>query len=667
MNIQYRPEIDGLRAVSVIAVILFHLGVSTTQGGFIGVDVFFTISGFLITSIVVQQQEKNCFRVLAFYQGRIKRLFPALFVVLSTTAILSWVYLLPDNLVAYAKSLFSSLFYGSNIWFYYEDAYHSVEALKKPLLHTWSLSVEEQFYFLFPLLFLGALKLKTQARMILCLLTLAISLLTAHFLSYESSKFNFYSTFSRAWEFMVGIGAYYYLKNHKRVDKYANLFSIIALAVLISFFVYFDADDSHPSLITLIPVCATGLILVKGENSYLIRMLLGSRLMSWIGRLSYSLYLWHFPIISFYLIKNNTNTIPFKSSLKILVLTFLLSVITYYFIENPLRHGNSKRTNFLVVVFGSILLIYSIAIIKNDGFKQRLGNVESIFEGTEYAKLALKKDGRNCYVDRQGNGCRFEGNLNRKRIISMGDSHAYTLNNPLKDLALRNGFSFEAINLTHCPYVLDTWRKTGFKAKCDGSKHEELRKYLLSIEPSIIINTVRFPMYLNPSPFNNEVGGTDHYVQFPFTLLPVANQNNENVSDLIVRSLTELALHGHTVIQLNPIPEVAWDLPKEVRSRLDAAPDSTLNSKIDAFKKLDLSTPYHVYKKRIEKTEAILSRLNHENIIRVFPDKVFCSEEINRCETHSDSILFYRDSNHLSTHGTKMLSEHIFNEANLSK
>ena len=174
-------------------------------------------------------------------------------------------------------------------------------------------------------------------------------------------------------------------------------------------------------------------------------------------------------------------------------------------------------------------------------------------------------------------------------------------------------------------------------------------------------------MYLNPSPFNNEVGGTDHYVQFPFTLLPVANQNNENVSDLIVRSLTELALHGHTVIQLNPIPEVAWDLPKEVRSRLDAAPDSTLNSKIDAFKKLDLSTPYHVYKKRIEKTEAILSRLNHENIIRVFPDKVFCSEEINRCETHSDSILFYRDSNHLSTHGTKMLSEHIFNEANLSK
>jgi peptidoglycan/LPS O-acetylase OafA/YrhL len=658
--IKYRPEIDGLRAIAVIAVILFHFGFSFASGGYIGVDVFFTISGFLITSIVIAQHEKKTFSIVGFYQSRIQRLLPALFVVLFATSIVSWVLLLPDEFVGYAKSLTSSLLYSSNVWFYFEDAYHSVEALKKPLLHTWSLSVEEQFYFIYPFLFTALLRIKKHTRTLILICIFFISLVSAEILSTQNDKLNFYSTFSRAWEFLIGVGAYFYLQKYHDQKIFSKTLSIISILTLLLFFYNFDGQNKHPSLLTLIPVLATAILLVKSQNSGLIYKALSCRLMSWIGRLSYSLYLWHFPILAFYFVRNDSTLVHPISALKLMSLTLILSVLTHYFIENPLRYGKKIITNLILIISFTLLSIYGVIIIKSNGFSSRLGNIEGVFSGTEYQSIRLEKDGNQCMISRNGAGCRFDELPDAKRIISMGDSHAYTINNSLRDLALKNNYNFEAMNLTHCPYVIETWRHTGFKLKCTPEKHEIVRSYLLSIEPSIIIYTVRFPMYLNSQSYDNLEGGKDHTVYLPLNPSSAAIQRNETLSDLIVKGLNELADYGHTVIVNNPIPEVGWDLPQLIKSKLDAVASRPVNLKIDVFKGLNITTSYSVYKKRIEMTESILNRLQHKNIIRIYPDDIFCSNETDRCSTHNDKLLFYRDNNHLSQNGAKLLAELIF-------
>lgn len=339
-RIPYRPEIDGLRAIAVIPVVMFHAGFSVFEGGFIGVDVFFVISGFLITSLIAEDLKRGRFTLAGFYERRIRRILPALYAVLAFCAVAAIGTLDPRIIDDVGASLLSVLAFVSNIYFWKVSGYFGDPTDLIPLLHTWSLSVEEQFYVVFPILlwvawFLGRFKLV----LLLGVLVVA-SLAAAEWGWRNDATANFFLTPFRVWELLIG--ALVALAPVERVRSVAGIrlsraASLVSLLVLVAVFVLFDEDTPHPSLLTLLPVAATAGIILFCNGTGVAGAILANRFMVGIGLVSYSLYLWHQPIFVFARLCS-----PAPPSLLAFGLLGLLSLAIAYlswrFIEQPFRN-----------------------------------------------------------------------------------------------------------------------------------------------------------------------------------------------------------------------------------------------------------------------------------------------------------------------------------------
>ncbi|MFJ1231419.1 acyltransferase family protein, partial [Yersinia proxima] len=256
-NLRYRAELDGLRAIAVLAVVFYHaklsiLGYELFKGGFFGVDIFFVLSGFLITSIIFSDLESDKFSIREFFLRRAKRILPALIFILIVTSFFAYRFLLPDSLVVYAKTLLSALFFVSNFYFFDEDTYVSDSSEYKPLLHTWSLSVEWQFYLIFPFLCVLAFRYFKCNKWIFIVCLLLLSLLLAQFLSFWQPNFSFYLLPTRMWELLAGsIVAILLMENKIRLkDNYTKIMTIIGLLLIIISIVFIDDKILHPSFIT---------------------------------------------------------------------------------------------------------------------------------------------------------------------------------------------------------------------------------------------------------------------------------------------------------------------------------------------------------------------------------------------------------------------------------
>jgi len=306
------------------------------------------------------------------------------------------------------------------------------------------------------------------------------------------------------------------------------------------------------------------------------------------------------------------------------------------------------------------LLIWSFSVIKESGYPARLGEIEKIFEGADRKDSFLLKDGRRCnYLPWVKNSCYFGAEGEKPPIYGMGDSHANMISRPLNDYAMKNGHSFYNMILSHCPYVVDAWRVTGFKSKCEAEQMDKVRDYFEQLPPSIIVYTVRWPLYLNSRHFDNGEGGVEHSLFYPLLASDKANKAGVTVDKLIVRTVEGLGKMGHTVILVYPTPEVGWHVPKTIKEKLNEVPSSPVGRKRRAFTKIDISTSYDVYKRRVSHSASILDRIQSENVQRVYPHKLFCSEESGRCITHSDQEIYYYDDDHLSQAGAKLLVNEI--------
>ena len=304
-KIKYRSDIDGLRALAVIGVILYHSEISIGNnllfsGGFLGVDVFFVISGYLITSIILKAQViENNFSFLEFYKRRVRRLVPALLVVLITSLVFAYLLLLPIQFKSYLNSVLSSIFFYSNIYFHYSgEAYGQTILSNQPLLHTWSLSVEEQFYILYPILFIFILKVFKDRVKFIFYIFIITSVIFSSYMSENHSSFNFYMITNRAWELACGalISINHFQEKKKKKNNFWKIFGFV---LIIFSFIYFDSTNNHPSYLTLIPVLGCCIIIDNYNKNNLIDKILTNKLIVKIGLISYSLYLWHHPILSF--------------------------------------------------------------------------------------------------------------------------------------------------------------------------------------------------------------------------------------------------------------------------------------------------------------------------------------------------------------------------------
>ena len=300
----YRKDIDCLRGYSVLAVILYHFKIKYFEGGYIGVDIFFVISGFLITSIIIQDIQSNSFNLLKFYERRIRRLLPALFVVLILTTILNYSYLTGDESINYFKSVLSVILFYSNYWFYKSGSYFEPINENHPLFHLWSLSVEEQFYLIFPI-FLILFYNKKLIKLFILIFLLSFFLannggvLKSTYPFYDEFRliktpgFGFYFTPTRIWELLAGsFAAIYLIQNKKKInlDKY-YFPSVVGYFLIFFSFIFFDKNSPHPSIITLIPVIGTILIILFKNNFKIFNYIINNRLILFTGLISYSLYL----------------------------------------------------------------------------------------------------------------------------------------------------------------------------------------------------------------------------------------------------------------------------------------------------------------------------------------------------------------------------------------
>jgi peptidoglycan/LPS O-acetylase OafA/YrhL len=426
MKLIYRPEIDGLRAIAVVSVILYHSEISLFsyqifKGGYLGVDIFFVISGYLITSIILKELKfTGSFSFKNFYERRIRRIIPLLLLVILASTPFAITYLLPADLIDYSKSILYSLVFSSNFYFHYSgQEYGAQDAAFKPLLHTWSLSIEEQYYILFPIIFFIIFQnLRKYIIHILIFLFLA-SLILSDFGSKYYASLNFYVLPTRAWELLSGsILAYFEIKYGKRnKNKILNLLlPSFGLILIIFFIMIFDNKIYHPSFYTLPLVIGTCLIIWFSNKIDIVTKLLSSKLFVSIGLISYSLYLWHYPIFAFYRYSFADGSIIKK--LFIFIGLIIISMVSYIFIEKKFRNRNFEFKKILKI----IILIIFVIIISNIYFIYKKGFPEKAI----IDKISLD---RNYYLSEITSWEKKNKNnkilsKNKKSVIIVGDSHA---------------------------------------------------------------------------------------------------------------------------------------------------------------------------------------------------------------------------------------------------
>ncbi|MFX0540147.1 acyltransferase family protein [Roseovarius sp. S4756] len=433
---RYRPEIDGLRAVAVIPVILFHAGFAPFAGGYVGVDVFFVISGYLITTILISEREAGTYSLLGFYERRARRILPALFVVLLVTIPFAWRWLAPDPFDDYARSgAFAALFL-SNFHFLEKSSYYDIGSALRPLLHTWSLAVEEQFYLLFPLVLvpLGAFARRKFLVVFLILSVLSLALAEWGWRNYPGQ--NFYFTFSRLWELLAGsiCAAILFARPRMRSDVAA----LAGLAMILWSVFNYTAATPFPSVYALVPIVGTALVILFADTGTRAARLLSAAPMIWVGLVSYSAYLWHQPLFAFARIRSIEEP-PLWVMALLSAVTLGLAWLTMRYVETPFRRRSllPGRRGLLSVSVAGIAGFAALGFsgVATDGYPSRLDNAGSGAVTAMRAELMIWPDNTGCLDGETQSDAELcavfqpagtaGGDI--PRVAVLGDSHAQAL------------------------------------------------------------------------------------------------------------------------------------------------------------------------------------------------------------------------------------------------
>jgi peptidoglycan/LPS O-acetylase OafA/YrhL len=447
---RYIPEIDGLRAVAVMSVIFYHFGVPVFSGGFIGVDVFFVISGYLITSILLTETKKNIFEFFkGFYIRRALRIFPALFFVIFVTMALSYFILIPGDYSELGMSAISAVAFMSNIYFYLNTGYFDGPAELMPLLHTWSLGVEEQFYLIWPGLILVLSRSSIRLRVSIVALLFVSSLLGSVLLTGKNISLTFYNLPFRIFEFLLGAVIPIFI-NYSKVrricrNNIALFFQFIGILLILFSMINFSNEDSFPGYLALIPSLGSAIFIfgvIAASNNRFNPM--GSLPMVCIGKISYSLYLWHWPVIVLFTIYNSELAPGVIQQTGLLLITFILSLISYYFIETPFRKSGRLSLSLKFSASLAILVIISsLVIISTKGVISRIPESQKVMTAKEMwqwdcpnrLKLPALSDKTLCNFG-------LPWKEASSRIILWGDSHAQQIAPLLEVLADEHNLSF---------------------------------------------------------------------------------------------------------------------------------------------------------------------------------------------------------------------------------
>ena len=666
MKIKYRPEIEGLKAIAIISIIFYHLPINVDDfrffsGGFFGIDIFFTISGYLITSIILRELVlTGSFSFKNFYEKRIRRIIPVLLVVILASIPLAWFLLLPNDIIFFSISNITSLSFTSNFYYWYTGEEIFQNEIVKPFLHTWSISILVQFYLLFPIFLVISFKYLKKYLIYIFILIFFVSFGLAFWAAKYHAGFNFYILPTRAWEFIAGsIVAYFEitsanLKTNKRINP---ILSYTGLFLIVYSILFLNNKIAHPSFYTFIPILGICLIIWTSQKNLITTKILSNKLFVRLGLISYSLYLWHYPIFAFANIANFTKE---NLSVKFLLvfMTLIISIISYYFIELPSKNSNKKIFYSIISVIYAVIFFTSNNIIKNDGHNTRF---PQIFDVRQKEVLRDPKSLHRCNGDVSvSRTCFFNINSNKK-IYFISDSQSWNMLPYLKDVLVKKDYQFITAAHNTCPYF------PGFKLKDKQQTQksyekicniDEYVKLLANSDNSIIIFWSRLPLYLEKSFFDNKEGGVEKgniYWDQHF----VSDNKNLSIEQSFKDSVSKLA-KNNKIILVYPLPEAGWDVPKKLLG--SSIIKSKLMEKISIPKEY-LTLSYEIYKDRNKSSFDLLDSVEGNNVYRIYPHKLFCNTIIqNRCLIHDDKNIFYTDGSHASPKASILIGDLILNK-----
>ena len=436
----YRREIDGLRAIAVLPVILFHAGFSSFGGGYVGVDVFFVISGYLITRLIAAELDAGRFSLWDFYERRARRILPALFAVVLACLPFAWAWMLPAELKNFAQSLVGVALFASNVLFWRETGYFAPAAEEKPLLHTWSLAVEEQYYLAFPIFLIVAWRFGRDPVFYLVAAAALVSLALAQLTVRDAPDAAFYLPHTRAWELLAG--SLCALGQRRLGARAHDGLALLGLALICGAVVLFDGATPTPSLLTLAPVGGAALVVLFAQPGTLAACLLGTPILVGIGLVSYSAYLWHFPLFAFARLRE----LPVESTgfmLALSALALALGWITWVVVERPFRYAGSGSTPTLLpgrlpifAASGAMMVALvgiGLAVNTTDLRYQRYApDVAEVLRGFDDFRGPMEVYGlRTCFIDYDqtadalfANDCLVPADPGARDVVLFGDSHA---------------------------------------------------------------------------------------------------------------------------------------------------------------------------------------------------------------------------------------------------
>jgi peptidoglycan/LPS O-acetylase OafA/YrhL len=651
-DVQYRHEIDGLRTVAVVPVILFHAGLTLFSGGYVGVDIFFVISGYLITTIIASEIDQGRFSIVNFYERRIRRILPALFFVILVTLPFAYLWMLPHQLKDFGQSLLAIAFFASNILFWRESDYFDIASEQKPFLHTWSLAVEEQYYIFFPLVLLALWRYGRNPMLYVIIALSLISLAGTEWLRRIDATANFYLIPTRAWELLAGsICALLLLKTDPKKNEVLSLAGL--MMILASIFLY-DEHTPFPSFYTVLPVLGTALIILYATAGTLTARLLSGKAMVGLGLISYSTYLWHQPLFAFARIRSLEEP-GLGLMMGLSVASFVLAFVSWKFIEAPFRNRSqtSRRVIFSFALIGTIALLGLGAVLhKTNGFATRMAAFSEIYPLNTYRQNQCHWiNARTPEQIADGDICTY-GPDAAPDLAIIGDSHAGALFKGFAKQAEADGLSFYAVSGGYCAPLKNRFRLKSIVNFCPDLIENAMAKFAELDTLKTVVLVAEWANYTQG--FRDDGAGKIPAPSVVLDATAEAGSPAENPA-LFERSLREtirfLQVRGKRVILVAPTPEfhevvgdhiqkiALWSGSQETGLRM--APQITRAQ----------------YVSRTQEVTDIFARLDGVDVVEVAD--LFCTDEIcSSIDPQSLQILF-SDSNHVTLEGAQIIADRL--------
>lgn len=626
-RIKYRKDINGLRAIAVISVVLYHAGYESFSGGWLGVDMFFVISGFLISNIIISELNTETFSFKRFYFNRAKRILPALISTIVIAIPFSYWLLTPKSMLEFLNSAFASMFFYANYFFQNLDFYNSDPTKYMPLLHTWSLAIEEQFYLLFPLLCFVVYM--TNKRIVLSFFTL-LFIYSLFLNSTTGNLVKFYQLQFRAWELLLGVivmilSQRFEIKHSGKLGIFIILFSLM----------YFDNQmltvNSIEPKITI--TTGTALVLLSNNNFKVFSNTLNSKVFNFFGNISYSLYLFHQPFYAFILNfekKYNSNAPDFPDVILLLFL-FVVSFLNWKFVEQVFLKSTIKKLVLFLLPTSFFIVLFILIGRVDDGYSDRYNYIpdEVLYYAAETNIYFTQED-----VNNFNNSC--NNGITKKALYIVGDSQVTNLSSTIlseyKSLSCEYKITIYATSGGRC-LLSQQSDILGYVGWCTDESFKDFLNKLSSDEATVIIFG-RFDNWLDP-----EKGGIEKKCE------------NCDFRNNFSYRLSEVVKYSKEVIVIKPIPTYQFNVA-----------ESYLNKNYRWGENITLQRS--AWLEYIQPTTDFLDKVINDEAIFIDTENTFCDEILDKCFASKNRKLYYTDDSHLTIEGSKLLLEEIINVLN---